>query len=67
MSQSAWRCIRIDMQRTLLRIAVTMVLVSIAVVFGLFAFNFYRNYTGGEGLDHAPPVIFERTDRPSRA
>lgn len=49
------------------RIVVAVVLVFVAVVFGLFAFNFYRNYVGGQGSDQPPPVIFERTDRPSRA
>ena len=49
------------------RIVVAVILLFVAVVFGLFAFNFYRNYVGSEGLDRAPPVIFERTDRPSRA
>lgn len=49
------------------RISVAVVLLFVAVVFGLFAFNFYRNFVGSKGSDQPPPVIFERTDRPSRA
>ena len=48
----------------LTRIAVAAVLVFVGVVFGLFAWNFYQRYTAG---DQPPPVIFERSDRPSRA
>jgi len=46
------------------RIAVIVVLAFIAVVFGLFVWNFYQRYTAG---DQPPPVIYERSDRPSRA
>jgi hypothetical protein len=49
------------------RLVVAVVMVFIIVVFGLFAFNFYRHYTAGDGPDARPPVIFERPDRPSRA
>lgn len=49
------------------RISVALIVMFVAVVFGLFAFNFYRNYVGDKGSDQPPPVIFERTDRPSRA
>lgn len=46
------------------RIAIALVVAFIAAVFGLFAYNFYLRYTAG---DSPPPVIFERSDRPSRA
>ncbi len=46
------------------RIAVALVLAFVVIVFGLFAFNFYRQYTSGSDQ---PPVIYERTGRPSRA
>lgn len=46
------------------RIAVALIVAFIAVVFGLFAWNFYQRYTAG---NEPPPVIFERSDRPSRA
>lgn len=49
------------------RLVVAVVILFIAVVFGLFAFNFYRHYTAGDGPDSQPPVIYERSDRPSRA
>jgi len=47
------------------RIAIVVVVAFIAVVFGLFAYNFYLRSTAGD--DPAPPVIYERSDRPSRA
>jgi hypothetical protein len=46
------------------RIALAAVVGFILIVFGLFAFNFYRRTVGP---DASPPVIFERTDRPARA
>ena len=46
-------------------IVITLVIAFIAVVFGLFAYNFYLRFTAGD--DPAPPVIYERSDRPSRA
>lgn len=46
------------------RIAIALVVTFIAAVFGLFAYNFYLRFTAG---DQPPPVIFERSDRPSRA
>lgn len=49
------------------RFVVLVVLLFIVVVFGLFAFNFYRRTTAGDGPDAQPPVIYERSDRPSRA
>lgn len=49
------------------RVAVALVIAFIAVVFGLFAFNFYRHYTSGSDPGGEPPVIYERSDRPSRA
>ncbi len=49
------------------RIAISVVLIFVIVVFGLFAFNFYRQYTAGDDPASKPPVIYERSDRPSRA
>ncbi|MEH2512137.1 putative negative regulator of RcsB-dependent stress response [Nitrobacteraceae bacterium AZCC 1564] len=48
------------------RLVVAVVILFVITVFGLFAFNFYRHYTAGEP-DARPPVIYERSDRPSRA
>lgn len=47
------------------RAAVALVVGFVAVVFGLFAYNFYLRFTAGDGPE--PPVIYERSDRPSRA
>lgn len=47
------------------RLVVAVVMIFVIAVFGLFAFNFYRHYTSGDGPK--PPVIYERSDRPSRA
>ena len=47
------------------RIVIGLVVAFIAVVFGLFAYNFYLRVTAGD--DPAPPVIYERSNRPSRA
>lgn len=49
------------------RIAVALVLAFVVIVLGLFAFNFYRQYTSGSDPAGEPPVIYERSDRPSRA
>jgi preprotein translocase subunit SecG len=49
------------------RIAVALVIAFIVVVFGLFAINFYHRSTAGSDPGAKPPVIYERTDRPSRA
>lgn len=49
------------------RVAIVLVIAFIAIVFGLFAFNFYRQYTSGGDPGARPPVIYERSDRPSRA
>ena len=49
------------------RIAVVIVIAFVVAVFGLFAFNFYRQYTSGDDPGAKPPVIYERSDRPSRA
>jgi TRAP-type C4-dicarboxylate transport system permease small subunit len=46
------------------RIAIALAVAFVAAVFGLFAWNFYLRYTTG---DQPPPVIYERSDRPSRA
>ncbi len=45
------------------RIAVLLLVAFIAVVFGTFALNYYRAW---KAASEPPPVIFERTDRPSR-
>lgn len=45
------------------RIVVALAVAFAAAVFGLFAWNFYLHYTAGD----QPPVIYERSDRPSRA
>lgn len=49
------------------RVAITLVVAFIVAVFGLFAFNFYRQYTSSDDPASKPPVIYERSDRPSRA
>lgn len=46
------------------RIVIALAVSFVAAVFGLFAWNFYLRYTAG---DQPPPVIYERSDRPSRA
>ncbi|WP_424629435.1 hypothetical protein [Bradyrhizobium sp. SYSU BS000235] len=48
------------------RLVVAVVILFVITVFGLFALNFYRRYTAGHP-DAQPPVIYERSDRPSRA
>ncbi|MES2752141.1 MAG: hypothetical protein V4661_12295 [Pseudomonadota bacterium] len=45
------------------RIAIVMVLAFVVIVFGLFAYNFYLRSTASD----EPPVIYERSGRPSRA
>ncbi|MDZ4369603.1 MAG: hypothetical protein U0987_21665 [Afipia sp.] len=52
------------MVRILKRIAVVAVVVFIAVAVGLSAYNVYLRLTAGDG---PPPIIYERSDRPSRA
>lgn len=47
------------------RIVLVAVVTAAAIVAIVFAFKFYRHLMG-EG-DHPPGIIFERTDRPSRA
>jgi hypothetical protein len=49
------------------RIAVAAVIVFIAAVLGLFAYNFYLRSTAGDHREERPPVIYERAGRPSRA
>ena len=49
------------------RIAVALVVAFIAVVFGLFAYNFYLRSTASDDPAAKPPVIYERSNRPSRA
>ena len=49
------------------RIAVFAVIFFVLTVFGLFAFNFYKRSIDADGADEKPPVIFQRTDTPSRA
>jgi hypothetical protein len=53
------------MVRILKRVLIGIVIAFVAVVFGLFAYNFYLRSTAGD--DSAPPVIYERSNRPSRA
>ena len=49
------------------RIAVFVVILFVLTVFGLFAFNFYRRAVATDEPAEKPPVIFQRTDTPSRA
>lgn len=49
------------------RIGVAAVVLFVVTVFGLFAFNFYRRSVAVEAPAPKPPVIFQRTDSPSRA
>lgn len=49
------------------RATVFAVILFVVVVFGLFAFNFYRRSVAVEEPAPKPPVIFQRTDSPSRA
>lgn len=51
------------MMIVLKRFAIFAVVIFVVAVFGLFAYNFYRRATSSD----APPVIYERSDRPSRA
>ena len=73
MSPGVPRCIRIDDRSEvrivilLKRLLISIILIFVVAVFGLFAFNFYRHYTSGGDPAARPPVIYERTDRPSRA
>jgi hypothetical protein len=48
------------------RAAIGFVIVFVVAVFGLFVFNVYRQ-TFGDDRGAKPPVIYERSDRPSRA
>ncbi|MBE0704175.1 MULTISPECIES: hypothetical protein [Afipia] len=47
------------------RIVLGLAAIVIATIIIVFALQFYRHLTG-EG-DNQPGIIFERTDRPSRA
>lgn len=47
------------------RIVLVIAMMLFAVVALVFAFKFYRHMTGGD--ESQPGIIFERTDRPSRA
>jgi len=53
--------------RLVRRIALIVLIAFIAAVFCLFAYNFYRRATMDNAPDAEPPVIYERSDRPSRA
>ena len=53
------------MARIFKRVFIGLVVAFVAVVFGLFAYNFYLRSTAGD--DPVPPVIYERSNRPSRA
>lgn len=46
------------------RVAVAIVLSFTALVFALFAWNFYRNWVNAPDPDAQPGIIFERKDRP---
>lgn len=48
------------------RIAVLAVILFVVTVFGLFAWNFYQRSVAVDQPEK-PPVIFQRTDSPSRA
>ncbi|HEY0233587.1 MAG TPA: hypothetical protein VGC86_00815 [Afipia sp.] len=45
-------------------ITLVLLIAFIAVVFGTFAVNYYR---ARKAAGEPPPIIFERTDRPSKA
>ena len=45
------------------RLALLAVIAFVAVVFGMFAINYYRAH---KAASEPPQIIFERTDRPSR-
>lgn len=49
------------------RIAIALVLAFVVIVFGLFGYNFYLRSLATSDPDAKPPVIYERSDRPSRA
>lgn len=49
------------------RIVIVLVVAFIAAVFGLFAYNFYLRSTATDEPAAKPPVIYERSNRPSRA
>ncbi len=48
-------------------IAVALVVIFVVAVFALFGFNLYLHFGAGAPPDAKPPVIYERSDRPSRA
>lgn len=50
--------------RLLRHLALIVVVVFVAVVFGAFALNYYRAWRAG---NEPPAIIFERSDRPSKA
>ena len=55
------------MIENLKRFAVLAVILFVVTVFGLFALNFYRRSVAVDEPAAKPPVIFQRTDTPSRA
>lgn len=55
------------MIEVLKRVGVVTVILFVVTVFGLFAFNFYRRSVAVDEPAAKPPVIFQRTDSPSRA
>ena len=57
----------VAMIEILKRIAVLAVILFVVTVFGLFALNFYRRSVVVDEPAEKPPVIFQRTDSPSRA
>ena len=69
MLPGARRCIRIDTCMTVIlkRVTVLAVILFVVTVFGLFALNFYRRSVAVDEPTEKPPVIYQRTDSPSRA
>ena len=49
------------------RVTVLAVILFVVTVFGLFALNFYRRSVAVDEPTEKPPVIYQRTDSPSRA
>ena len=53
------------MVKILKRVFIGLVIAFFAIVFSLFVYHYYLRLTLGD--DPAPPVIYERSNRPSRA
>lgn len=52
------------MLRIVKQLLVGIVVTFTALVFALFAWNFYRNWVNAADPDAKPGIIFERQDRP---